>query len=661
MKYKKNSRLKRQRKSQTVEVSLVSMPFKDLRHPPIQLGLLQRCLERAGISARSHSLELSFVDHLKRGLESSDKPVCIVDEYSQIANTTSLCNLGDWIFRVPPFVESPIDDEAYLRIARERGITDESISIAHKMRASVPGFLEVAAAEILSCTPRIVGFSTVFQQNIASLLLAKVLKTRDPSLTILFGGGNCDGPMGAALHESFDWVDVVVRGEGEYAIVEITKDVLAGRQIRPRPGLCYRVNGKSIAVERARGPQVPMKDVPSPNYDDYFERLARSPLAGELLPEVAILFESSRGCWWGEKSHCTFCGLNSELMTFRSKPAPLVVRELVDLAARHKILDFIAVDDIIDLQHIKELLPLLAAAGHDFTLFYETKSNLSKEQLRAFKLSGVDAIQPGVESLSTPILRLMRKGVSGLHNVRLLKWCMELDITPSWNLLYGFPNEPESEYERMAALIPSLVHLDPPNFTPIQIQRFSPYFERAEEFGLILVGPEPYYAYLYDIPKATLWNLAYDFEHAYSDGRNLEYTQSTWAAVKRWRELGPAARRGLSYRRGPGFLTVSDRRPGFESADYRFEGPEAAIYLGCDAGASVAMLHGSLAGLGFTEFDEEEIEGYLSELVALNLVLREGNTFLSLAVAEKASRAQESDASAVAIAAPQLQQAAIRP
>jgi hypothetical protein len=73
------------------------------------------------------------------------------------------------------------------------------------------------------------------------------------------------------------------------------------------------------------------------------------------------------------------------------------------------------------------------------------------------------------------------------------------------------------------------------------------------------------------------------------------------------------------------------------------------------------MLHGSLAGLGFTEFDEEEIEGYLSELVALNLVLREGNTFLSLAVAEKASRAQESDASAVAIAAPQLQQAAIRP
>ena len=373
-----NRTRRRQRKIQTVEVSLVSMPFKDLRHPPIQLGLLQRCLERAGISARSHSLELSFVDHLKRTLESSDKPVCIVDEYLQIATQDFIVHLGDWIFCVPPFIEAPIDDEAYLRIARERGITDESISIAHKMKAAVPGFLELAAAEILGCTPRIVGFSTVFQQNIASLALAKVLKTSDPSLTIVFGGGNCDGPMGAALHESFDWVDVVVRGEGEHAIVEIAKDVLAGSQIRARPGLCYRVNGKSIAVERARGPQVPMNEVPSPNYDEYFERLARSPLAGELLPEVSILFESSRGCWWGEKSHCTFCGLNPELMTFRSKPAALVVRELADLAARYKILDFIAVDDIIDLKHIKELLPLLAAAGHDFSLFYETKSNLSK-------------------------------------------------------------------------------------------------------------------------------------------------------------------------------------------------------------------------------------------------------------------------------------------
>ena len=36
----------------------------------------------------------------------------------------------------------------------------------------------------------------------------------------------------------------------------------------------------------------------------------------------------------------------------------------------------------------------------------------------------------------------MRKGVTALQNLRLLKWCAEIGITPAWNLLYGFPGEP---------------------------------------------------------------------------------------------------------------------------------------------------------------------------------------------------------------------------
>jgi radical SAM superfamily enzyme YgiQ (UPF0313 family) len=68
-----------------------------------------------------------------------------------------------------------------------------------------------------------------------------------------------------------------------------------------------------------------------------------------LWPDIAILFESSRGCWWGAKSHCTFCGLKASTMLFRSRPAMTVAREILDLAARYKVLNFVAVDDIIDL------------------------------------------------------------------------------------------------------------------------------------------------------------------------------------------------------------------------------------------------------------------------------------------------------------------------
>ena len=132
-------------------------------------------------------------------------------------------------------------------------------------------------------------------------------------------------------------------------------------------------------------------------------------------------------------------------MRFRSKPASRVAEEILAMAERYGVLDFVAVDDIIDLRHINELFPLLRGSGSDLSFFYETKANLTKDQLRAFAAAGVRAIQPGIESLSTPILRLMRKGVTGLQNLRLLKWCAEIGIKPSWNLLYGFPGEPPEE------------------------------------------------------------------------------------------------------------------------------------------------------------------------------------------------------------------------
>jgi ribosomal peptide maturation radical SAM protein 1 len=620
-----------------VAVSIVSMPFKDLRHPPIQLGILQRCLERAGMAVRSHSLELAFMDHLhaKTVAVVGGEPLTI-GHYQRVATQEFQFHLGDWIFKVPPYAESSSDDEEYLAHVRGKGVSDEAITTALRMRSLVPEFLEAAADELLAGTPRVVGFSTVFQQNIASLVLAKILKARDPSLMIVFGGGNCDGPMGQAIHECFPWVDVVIRGEGERVLVEVLRDVLAGQQIRPQAGLCFRVDGQPVAVPQKSEPQVPMDEVPTPTYDDYFERLARTPLRPQLWPEVAILFESSRGCWWGAKSHCTFCGLNGSLMAFRAKPASRVAEEILSLAARYRVLDFVAVDDIIDLRHIRELFPLLCASGADLTLFYETKANLTKDQLRAFSAAGVNAIQPGIESLSTQILRLMRKGVTGLQNLRLLKWCAEIGITPAWNLLYGFPGEPPEEYERMCDLVPSLVHLEPPMFMPIELERFSPYFDRPTEFGIEILGPLPHYRFLYSVAAEALSNLAYDFEFIYADGRDPQtYTKSLAEAIERWRELKERAIGSLSYRRGPGFILIQDRRPGLETADYRLDGIEAKIYLACDAGVTAAEICRQFVAEGDNSMDVVEIEDYLQELVEARLMYREGKSFLSLAVAAK--------------------------
>ena len=109
----------------------------------------------------------------------------------------------------------------------------------------------------------------------------------------------------------------------------------------------------------------------------------------------------------------------------------------------------------------------------DLRICYEIKANLTKEQVRLLAQAGIRDVQPGIESLSTPLLRLMKKGCSRLQNIQLLKWCRELGVRPIWNILWGFPGEDPAEYSEMAAMMPALSHLQPPmSAAKLRLDRF---------------------------------------------------------------------------------------------------------------------------------------------------------------------------------------------
>lgn len=149
-----------------------------------------------------------------------------------------------------------------------------------------------------------------------------------------------------------------------------------------------------------------------------------------------------------------------------------------------------------------------------------------------------------------------------------------------------------------------------------------------------ITGPKPQYRFLYAVPPEALSKIAYIFDYRHLDGRDpADYSDKLGDAVQRWRERSPSDARSLFYRCGPGFIVGYDRRPGFESADYRFEGVTAKIYLGCDSGATPNALHAALVAEGYDTFSIEELEEYLNGLVDSRLMYREGNQFLSLAVA----------------------------
>jgi len=248
------------------------------------------------------------------------------------------------------------------------------------------------------------------------------------------------------------------------------------------------------------------------NYDDYFALFDRKLHGNPLKPRIP--FETSRGCWWGERSHCTFCGLNGATMKYRAMQAASAVALMQGLFDRYgsRANEFESVDNILPREYLTEVLPLLNPPKHAH-LFYEVKADLKRHEMEALERARVLRIQPGIEALSTSTLKLMKKGTTAFQNLRFLMYCQTFHVKPQWNLLAGFPNEPESVYEKYCRDIPLLTHLSPPSGAfPVRFDRFSPYFKLAEEYGLKLV-PGDFYGMIYPFPAEDLVHLAYFFRN----------------------------------------------------------------------------------------------------------------------------------------------------
>jgi ribosomal peptide maturation radical SAM protein 1 len=615
-----------------MDVILIAMPWASITYPSIQLGILKSLLDQSRLPCAPMSLNLSFFEYLAIRPQADRLSL---EQYNYIGEASGL-GLGEWIFASAAKGRADAERDAAYRAfvaanKPEHGVLEK----AERARELVPGFLDQCVENILAAHPRVVGFTSTFSQTFSSLALARRLKEQAPDLQIVFGGANCDGSMGKKLHALYPWIDVVVRGESERVVPKLFRELVAGDPISRQAGMCIRENGEVTAVVDIDRGGVTMDESPLPDYDEYFQRLANSPVSNEV-GAGGITYESARGCWWGAKHHCTFCGLNGATMNFRSKSAERVYEELHMLSRRYRNLNFIVVDNIIDMNHVKKLLPMLRAGDMDFSFYYETKANLKKHEMRLMRDAGVRTIQPGIESLSTPILKLMRKGTTALQNIRFLKWCAEFGITPDWNLLYGFPGEPQQEYARMADVMSSISHLTPPSSVhPICINRFSPYHNSPQEFGIRIQGPKPWYRFVHDTDEEGLNDLAYFFEHGYDDGRDpSEYVQPVYQVSESWKLDAEKNYRKLTVKRGPGFVQVVDGRTNGKGGTYTLDGVAGEAYVACERGATPHRVWGNLAPEFQSGVTEHDVRDFLDQMVNMRLVYGEDGHYLSLALPE---------------------------
>ncbi len=346
----------------------------------------------------------------------------------------------------------------------------------------------------------VVGCSTMFAQTSASLALLGGLKRRREELCTILGGANCEGDMAEGVLALSDAVDYVFSGEAEEAFVEFLRAVRAGHP--PPRGVV------------SCSPCVRLDDLPVPDYTEYFEQL-HCCLPGSTLTGkegTSLPYRTSRGCCWGHRRACTFCGLNGEAIAYRTKLLDRVFEDLKHLLRRHPSRSVCFYDSIIPRERLRELLPRLAAELPPLRLLCQTQTDLSLDDVLALKEAGFRRILAGVEALSPALLTRIRKGGSVAERVALLRYARAVGLEVAWSLLYGFPGDEREEYEVTLACLPLLRHLQPPvGFFPLYVERFSAYFRDPAAFGLEDLRPTASYAAI--LPEgADAGRVAYRFD-----------------------------------------------------------------------------------------------------------------------------------------------------
>jgi len=327
-------------------------------------------------------------------------------------------------------------------------------------------------------------------------------------------------------------------------------------------------------------------------------------------------------------------------MVHRAKSAAGVYQTLSRYTQRYPIHRFRATDNNLPLNYFRDLLPQLKAQtlGDDVTLFYSVKPNMTRSQIRALADAGIIYVQPGIESLSTHLLQLMRKGVSALQNVFFMKCSREYGIICNWNNLIRVPGETMQDYEQMAVWIPKLVHLRPPFWgaRKIECHRFSPYFSEPGRW-LENIRPCAWYVGLFPSKRINLSRVAYYFEADWKDTLAPEsyvgVVKATEEWIRMWREA-PQLPRLVMQPRFNGGLDIEDTRTS-ELRVWQLDATEARIYRAIDDPTTLHKIASLLQGTPAESLLEQALRGTLDAFVEAGLALEEGGVYLGLALPQE--------------------------
>lgn len=306
------------------KIFLINMPFASLGLPSIALTQLKSIAD----GKFANQAEVSIVY-----LNQDFAHYMGTDSYEDIATSMKhhITGLGDWFFRQVAFPELADNTETYfLRYYPHQDRESQTFKrVIQEKRAGLDLFFDTLISKYRLDQANLVGFTSMFSQNVACFALARKLKALNSEITIVMGGANCEAPMGQEIVRNVEQVDVVFSGPALKSFPEFV-----GYQLNQRFEKLSRIDGvfSKQNLDLLQSPAAPCEEIsiePSPtvatlgqeldidtqidlDYDEFLDSIEEN--FPDRKSEVSLTFETSRGCWWGERAQCAFCGLNGLTM-----------------------------------------------------------------------------------------------------------------------------------------------------------------------------------------------------------------------------------------------------------------------------------------------------------------------------------------------------------
>lgn len=290
---------------------------------------------------------------------------------------------------------------------------------------------DLLARELAAFSPDIVGATSVTMTFDDAIAVIKDVRHIDPDVVTVMGGPHVTFCASETL-ATFPELDIIVLGEGEETVVELTHAIERGNDPRDIPGLVYR-KGSETVDNGFRERWVDINALPAP---------ARHllPLGRYRALGMAIGMTTSRGCPF----NCIFCvGRKMVGAKVRYRHPQKVVDELeylntlgfpqINLAddlftanARHCI-------DICD-EIIRRKLQVT------WTSFARVDT-VSREMLAKMREAGCHTVSFGVESGNAGILKTIKKGITIQQVIKAVDLCNEVGMAPHASFILGLPGE----------------------------------------------------------------------------------------------------------------------------------------------------------------------------------------------------------------------------